>query len=255
MSVIRRLLLIVVMLAAWEAVARSGMVNPIVCPSLIAIAREVGLLVAQGDRLMQVWHSLYRALAGFLLAVAVGVPLGAAIGRVRWLERIVDPILSTTYPVPKIALYPIFIFALGIGSLSKVTLVFLECLYPIILNSAAGVRTVDRVLVWSALNMGASRVQVLRKIVLPAAAPAIFAGFRIAMPIALVIVIITEMIGSADGLGYFVMASLADLRTDRMLAGVVAIAVIGVVLDALLTRARHLAIFWERHEAVLDAVR
>jgi ABC-type nitrate/sulfonate/bicarbonate transport system permease component len=255
MSVIRRLLLIVVMLAAWEAVARSGMVNPIICPSLMAIAREVGQLVAQGDRLMQAWHSLYRALAGFLLAVAVGVPLGVIIGRVRWLERIFDPLLSATYPVPKIALYPIFIFALGIGSLSKVTLVFLECLYPIVLNSAAGVRTAERVLIWSALNMGASRMQVLRKIVLPAAAPAIFAGFRIAMPIALVIVIITEMIGSADGLGYFVMASLADLRTDRMLAGVVAIAVIGVVLDALLTRARRLAIFWERHEAVLDAVR
>ena len=198
---------------------------------------------------MEAWHSLYRALAGFLLAAAVGVPLGAVIGRVRWLERIFDPFFSTTYPVPKIALYPIFVFAFGIGSLSKVALVFLECLYPIVVNSAAGVRTVDRVLVWSALNMGASRAQVLRKIVVPGAAPAIFVGFRVAMPIALVVVIITEMIGSADGLGYLVMASLADLRTDRMLAGVVAIAVIGVVLDALLARTRRRAIFWEKHGA------
>jgi len=182
----------------------------------------------------------------------VGVPLGAVIGRVRWLERIFDPFFSTTYPIPKIAFYPILVLALGIGSLSKVALVFLECLYPIVVNSAAGVRTVDRVLVWSALNMGASRTQVLRKIVLPAAAPAIFAGFRIAMPIALIVVIITEMIGSADGLGYFVMAALADLRTDRMLAGVVAIALIGVALDALLSRARRRAIFWERQGALLD---
>ena len=103
--------------------------------------------------------------------------------------------------------------------------------------------------------MGASRAQVLRKIVLPAAAPAIFAGFRIAMPIALIVVIITEMIGSADGLGYFVMAALADLRTDRMLAGVVAIALIGVALDALLSRARRRAIFWERQGALFDAAR
>jgi len=198
---------------------------------------------------MEAWYSLYRALAGFLLAAAVGVPFGAAIGRVRWLERIFDPFFSTTYPVPKIALYPIFVFAFGIGSLSKVALVFLECLYPIVVNSAAGVREVDRVLVWSALNMGASRAQVLRKIVVPSAAPAIFAGFRVAMPIALVIVIITEMIGSADGLGYLVMVSLADLRTDRMLAGVVAIAVIGMALDALLVRARSRAIFWEKYGA------
>jgi ABC-type nitrate/sulfonate/bicarbonate transport system permease component len=255
MSGIRRVLLVVLMLAAWEAVARSGMVSPLVCPSLVAIAREVGLLVSRGERLMEVWHSLYRALAGFLLSVAIGVPLGAIIGRVRWLERIFDPFFSITYPVPKIALYPIFVFALGIGSLSKVALVFLECLYPIVLNTAAGVRAADRVLVWSALNMGASRVQVLRKIVIPAAAPAIFAGFRVAMPIALIIVIITEMIGSADGLGYFVMAALSDLRTDRMLAGVVAIAVIGVLLDGLLAVARRRAIFWERQGGLLDAAR
>jgi ABC-type nitrate/sulfonate/bicarbonate transport system permease component len=253
MSLVRRVLLIVVMLAAWETVARSGLVSPLVCPSLAAIGREVGLFVARGDRLMEAWHSLYRALAGFLLAAVVGVPLGAIIGRVRWLERIFDPFFSTTYPVPKIAFYPILVFALGIGSLSKVALVFLECLYPIVVNSAAGVRAVDRVLVWSAINMGASRAQVLRKIVVPAAAPAIFTGFRVAMPIALIVVIITEMIGSADGLGYFVMAALADLRTDRMLAGVVAIALIGVVLDALLARARRRAIFWERQGALFNA--
>jgi ABC-type nitrate/sulfonate/bicarbonate transport system permease component len=111
------------------------------------------------------------------------------------------------------------------------------------------VRGVDRVLVWSARNMGASRAQILGRLVIPAAAPAIFAGFRVALPIALVVVIICEMIGSADGLGYLVMASLADLRTDRMLAGVVAIAVIGILLDALLVRARRRAVYWERHDA------
>jgi ABC-type nitrate/sulfonate/bicarbonate transport system permease component len=249
MRLVRRFLLIVATLAGWELIARSGNVSPIVCPSLVAIGREVGLFVSQSDRLVEAWYSLYRALAGLLLAAVVGVPLGAVIGRVRWLERIFDPFFSTTYPVPKIALYPVFVFAFGIGSLSKVALVFLECLYPIVVNSAAGVRSVDRVLVWSALNMGASRAQVLRKIVVPGAAPAIFAGFRVAMPISLIVVIITEMIGSADGLGYLVMASLADLRTDRMLAGAVAIAVIGVGLDALLVRARRRAIFWEKHGA------
>lgn len=245
----RRFLLVAVALAAWEAVARSGAVSPIVCPSLVAVGREVALLALRAERLVEAWVSLHRALAGFALAAALGVPLGAVLGRVRWAERLVDPLIATTYPVPKIALYPIFVFAFGIGSLSKVALVFLECLYPIVVNSAAGVRGVDRVLVWSARNMGASRAQILGRLVIPAAAPAIFAGFRVALPIALVVVIICEMIGSADGLGYLVMASLADLRTDRMLAGVVAIAVIGILLDALLVRARRRAVYWERHDA------
>ena len=205
MSLVRRLLLVVLALVAWEAVARSGAVSPIICPSLAAIAHELMLFVSQNDRLVEAWYSLYRALSGFALAVVVGVPLGAVIGRVRWLERIFDPVFSSTYPIPKIAFYPILVLALGIGSLSKVALVFLECLYPIVLNSAAGVRTVDRVLVWSALNMGASRLQVLRKIVLPGAAPAVFAGFRVAMPIAL----------------------------------------IGIALDAVLAGARRRTIFWE----------
>jgi NitT/TauT family transport system permease protein len=124
--------------------------------------------------------------------------------------------------------------------------------YPILVNSAAGARSVDRVLVWSAINMGASRMQILRKIVLPGAAPSIFAGFRIALPLALVVVIITEMIGSADGLGHFIMVALADLRTDRMFAGVVAIAVVGLVFDLAVTRGRRRAVFWDRQAAVLD---
>jgi ABC-type nitrate/sulfonate/bicarbonate transport system permease component len=255
MKLLRRMLLIVVALVAWEAIARSGTVSPLVCPSLVAIAHESAMLVVRADRLVEVWHSLYRAFAGFFLAAAVGVPLGAIIGRVRWLERIFDPFFAATYPVPKIALYPAFVFLVGIGSLSKIALVFLECFYPIVVNTAAGVRAVDRALVWSALSMGAGRWQVLRKIIVPAAAPTIFAGFRVAMPIALIVVIITEMVGSADGLGYFVMAALSELRTDRMLAGALAIAVIGVALDALLTESRRRVIYWQPHGAVLDHAR
>jgi len=133
----------------------------------------------------------------------------------------------------------------GIGSLSKVLLIFLECLYPIVINAYAGSRAVDRVLVWSALNMGASRGQVLRRIVLPATAPYVFAGLRVALPIAMIVVIITEMISSADGLGYLVIYSLASLKTDRMLAAVVVIALLGLGLDRLLVLLRNRLVFWE----------
>ena len=251
----RRLLPVVVpglALLAWEIAAQSGTISRIVCPSLLSIGRELGTFLIRSDRLVEAWVSLQRALTGFALAALVGIPLGLAIGRSRTAARVVEPLLSATYPVPKIALFPIFVFALGIGSLSKISLVFLECLYPIVINAAQGARAVNRVLVWSARNMGASRIQVLGKIVLPAAAPAVLAGFRVALPVALIVVIITEMIGSADGLGYFVMAALADLRTDRLLAAVVVTAALGWVLDWSVVSSRARLVFWERHDTYFN---
>ena len=126
-------------------------------------------------------------------------------GRSRLVGALLDPLFSGTYAVPKLALFPIFIFVFGIGSLSKVALVFLECLYPIVIMTYAGARDVNRALLWSAQNMGASRAAILRRVVIPATTPFIFAGFRVAVPVAMIVVVITEMVASADGLGYQVI--------------------------------------------------
>jgi NitT/TauT family transport system permease protein len=127
-----------------------------------------------------------------------------------------------------------------------VALVFLECLYPIVIMSYHGARSVNRVLLWSAQNMGASRGESLRRVVIPATAPFIFAGFRVAVPVAMIVVVITEMVSSADGLGYLVIYSLSSLRTDRMLAVVVAIALLGYLLDKAVVLARDRLIYWEK---------
>jgi ABC-type nitrate/sulfonate/bicarbonate transport system permease component len=243
---LRRASLLLVGLAAWEGLARSGWFSPITFPTLGRILREFGLALVQAGPLGEAWHSLYRALAGFALAAGCGVVLGVVMGRSRLAAGLLDPLLSATYPIPKIALFPVFIFLFGIGSASKILLVFLECLYPIVINTYAGTRAVDRVLVWSARNMGASPGRVLWRVVVPAAAPYVFAGLRVALPIALIVVIITEMISSADGLGYLVMYSLASLRTDRMLAAVLLIALLGLGLDRLLVLLRGRLVFWDR---------
>jgi NitT/TauT family transport system permease protein len=232
---LRRVALLAAGLIAWEAIARSGTLSPIIFPSLVSVGRELGSLLVRAEALGEAWHSLYRALAGFALAAAIGVLFGVAMGRSSLVAGIVDPLLAGTYPIPKIAFFPIFIFVFGIGSLSKVLLIFLECLYPIVINTYSGTRAVNRVLVWSALNMGASRAQILRRVVVPAVAP--------------YIVIITEMISSADGLGYLVIYSLASLKTDRMLAAVVVIALLGLGLDGLLVVLRNRLVFWEKLES------
>src|SRR5262245_2698403 len=149
--------------------------SPLLFPSLLAIASELGRLLASGDFLLEVWVTLARALGGFALAAAVGVLLGMLMGRSAFVAGLLDPLFSGTYAVPKLALFPIFIFVFGIGSLSKVALVFLECLYPVAIMTYHGARDVNRVLLWSGQNMGASPGQVMRRIVLPATAPYIFA--------------------------------------------------------------------------------
>ena len=240
------LILVLAILLAWEAVARSGHWNPLLFPSLSRIVHELIAFFGRPESLMEAWVSLQRAFAGFALAAIAGVTIGMLMGRSKWFAALLDPLFSGTYAVPKLALFPIFIFVFGIGSLSKVALVFLECLYPIVIMSYHGARSVNRVLLWSAQNMGASRGETLRRVVIPASAPYIFAGFRVAVPVAMIVVVITEMVSSADGLGYLVIYSLSSLRTDRMLAVVVVIAILGYLLDKAVVLARDRLIYWEK---------
>ena len=247
----RRLLplaLILPLLVAWEVAARSGLWSPLIFPSLVKISTELVSFFGRSEYLHEAWVSLYRAFAGFALAAAVGVPIGMVMGRSRWAAGLLDPLFSGTYAVPKLALFPIFIFVFGIGSLSKVALVFLECLYPIVIVTSQGARGVNPVLLWSARNMGASRAAILRRVVIPATTPFIFAGFRVAVPVAMIVVVITEMVSSADGLGYQVIYALSSLRTDRMLAVVVVIAALGWLLDRGLVMLRNRLVYWERLE-------
>jgi len=246
MSRVLPLVPVLVVLALWEAAARSGLWSKLLFPSLVNIGYELAAFVVAPERLHEAWVSLYRALGGFGLAAAVGIFLGILMGRSKLVAGLLDPLFSGTYAVPKLALFPIFIFVFGIGSLSKVALVFLECLYPIAIMSYHGARSVNRVLLWSAQNMGASRAETLRRVVIPATTPFIFAGFRVAVPVAMIVVVITEMVASADGLGYQVIYALSSLRTDRMLAVVIVIAVLGYALDKAVVLARDRLIYWEK---------
>jgi NitT/TauT family transport system permease protein len=241
--------LIAMAMVAWETASRSGLWSPLLFPSLVRMFEQLVLLFSRTEMLTEAWVSLSRALGGFALAAATGVALGIVMGRSRLAAALLDPLFSGTYAVPKLALFPIFIFVFGIGSLSKIALVFLECLYPIVIMTYAGGRDVSRALLWSAQNMGASRAAILRRVVIPATTPFIFAGFRVAMPVAMIVVVITEMVASADGLGYQVIYALSSLRTDRMLAVVIVIAVLGYALDKAVVLARDRLIYWERLDA------
>ena len=240
-------------LAIWEALARTGALSKPLMPSLVEIATATWAALAAGDLQFHAGISIGRAFAGYALAIAFGVLLGVAMARSRLFDALFEPIFSFGYPVPKIALYPIFIFVFGLGSLSKVMLIFLECLYPITVNAFYGMRSVDRVHVWAARNMGASDRQIFWRVLLPGAAPSIFAGLRVALPISLIVVIITEMIGESRGLGYYISYASASFEYATAFAGVAAVAAIGFTLDRLLVWLRNRLIFWERGAAFIGA--
>ena len=233
-------------LVAYELLSRSGLVSPRLIPSLVVIGEQLWRYTLNGDLPYHAGVSLYRAFAGFVLAIVVGVAFGVAMARSRWFDALFEPIFSFGYPIPKISLYPIFIFVFGLGTGSKVALVFLECLYPIAIHAAAGVRATDRVLIWAAENMGANRRQLFFRVMMPAALPTLFTGLRIALPVALIVTLLTEIIGESRGLGYFITFASASFEYARAMAAFVVVAVIGFALDRLVVVLRRRIVFWQK---------
>jgi NitT/TauT family transport system permease protein len=234
------------LLLVYELLGRTGLVSSRTLPSLLLIGEQLWTYLANGELPYHAGITLYRAALGFALALAAGVLLGTLMARSRWMEALFEPIFSFGYPIPKISLYPVFIMVFGLGTGSKVALVFLECLYPVAVHAYAGMRSADRVMVWAAHNMGASRRQLFCKVLIPAALPTLFSGLRIALPVALIVTIITELIGESRGLGYFVTFHTASFEYARAFAAFVVIAVLGFCLDRLLLGLRNRVIFWQK---------
>lgn len=225
---------------------------PRMLPPVDVIFAQLVRDVQNGILLFHAGVSAQRFLAGYILAVIVGVPLGIAMARSRIFELMMEPVFFAGYPVPKIALYPVFVFIFGIGTLSKVAFVFLECLYPITTAAYFAFRSIDTRVVWAARNMGASPLRTFFTVMLPAAAPGIFSGLRIAMPIAIVVVIITEMIGDSRGLGYYVTISSARFRYESIYAGIAMIGIVGFIADRVIHYLRKWVIYWDNMSGVQE---
>jgi NitT/TauT family transport system permease protein len=237
------------LLVIWQASVSSGLVTSRLLPSLVAVSDALVTEIGNGVLPYHAGVTVSRALTGFALAVAVGVILGAAMARSPIFGRMFEPFFFLGYPVPKIALFPVFTFVFGIGSPSKVAFTFLECLYPIVVTTYLGIRGIQTRLLWTAENMGADRWTILRRVIMPAAMPSIFAGLRIALPIAIVVVVVTEMIGDTQGLGYYVTIWSTRFRYANVYAGIIVIGACGFVLDQLLGWSRRLFIRWQPEEA------
>jgi len=250
--VIARTYSVVLVLLLWEAMSRTHLVSSQLAPSVESIAEQFWRFLLNGDLAFHTAITLKRAFFGFFAAVACGVVFGTLIARVRAVELFFEPIFSFGYPIPKIALYPIFVVLLGFSDASKIALVFLECLYPITIQTSHGMRSAERALVWAAQNMGADARTLFWRVLVPSAAPAIFSGIRIALPVALVVTIITEIIGESRGLGFVVSFQSAAFNSAAAFAALFTLGIVGFAFDRTMILLRRRLIHWEKETPPLS---
>jgi len=224
------LLGVVAVLAAWQACAELNVVNSAYTsdPSSIAVAAK-GYFDGGGG-----WYALEISATefgvGFALSLVVGLLVGMAMGWWRWLEFLVDPLVNFGYAAPRIALVPLLVVWFGIGTPSKVAVVFLSAVFPIIINTMSGVKTADASLVRVARSFNAPSLQVFRTVALPGALPSIVTGIRLGIGQGLIGMVVGELIASTAGLGYTIETAGNNFQTSLMFVAVIIVSGIGVVL-------------------------
>lgn len=228
-----RIFPLILVVIVWQLAASAGVLPKTVLPSFFDVAAAFAALMRSGELVGHTAASLARAATGFAIAVAGGIALGLVMARVRAVERAVEPILLLIYPVPKPALIPLFMIWLGIGDFSKIAVIALACLLPVVVSTFNGARSVDDVLLWSARARGTSEARLLWRVVLPAALPQIAAGVRTAIAIAVIVLVSSEFISAEKGLGYLIFSYGGVGADDAMLAVVIWLAVLGYLLDRL----------------------
>ena len=233
-------------MAAWELAARAEWVNSLIVPPLSRILGVFWDLMMSGQIPMQILLSMKRAAMGYLLAALIFIPLGIVMGLSERIHRALEVIIEMLRPIPPPVVIPVALLIFGLEDEMKIFVIFFSCAWPILLNTIDGVRSLDWVLLNTAKTFRLSRAETIRRIVLPAASPQIMTGLKVSLPIMLILVVISEMVGSTDGIGYFILDAQRRFRVAQMYAGMLALAILGYALNQLfnLLHRRLLAWHW-----------
>lgn len=225
---------VVVFLAFWELSVAAGWINPLFVssPSRIAVAGYE--LFADGS----IWGDLrvsgIEFVVGYGLAILVGVPLGILMGWYARVDAVLEPFVSALYATPRIALLPLLLIWFGIGIMSKFAIIFLGAIFPILVNTITGMRTVNADFVKVARSFGARDRQLFLTVALPSSVPLLLTGLRLGLGHALIGIVVGEMYGATQGIGFLISSAGARFQTDQVMVGIIIIAAAGVALTALL---------------------
>ena len=247
MQTLARAGFLLLLLALWQLLWLRGLPDYVLGP--VEILRDFAAALGSSELYGHIGASLMRSLPGFAVGTLAGVVLGLAAGVARSFDRMLSPAVFLSYPVPKIVMLPLFMLWFGIGDLSKILIIALACFYPTFINAYYGAKSTPTILVWSGLNMGAGKWRIFRRIVVPSAAPLIFAGMRVSLALSFIVMFATEMINARSGLGHLIRIAEASLRFDLMYVSLITIAILGYLGDRLLRLARHRVLAWEEQAA------
>jgi ABC-type nitrate/sulfonate/bicarbonate transport system permease component len=220
-------LFIVALLALWELLTTSGVVNTPNLPPISTIFERWYEEIVRGTLLTQLGATLGRMVRGYALAVVIGVTLGVLMGSVRTLYGLLEPTVELIRPVPITAFIPLMILFLGIGDQMKISIITLGATFPILLASYSGVTSVPRTMVETAKTFRLGWLRTIREITIPAAAPVMFVGLRLALTTSLIIAVFAEMIAGNSGIGYFILMSQQNFDVVGLYVGIFTLAVIG----------------------------
>ncbi len=232
------------LLLVWELLSRTGVLDARFVPPPSVIGRTLLTLTRTGELPYHVGVSVERILAGFVLGAVPAVALGLAMGLNRSVRAAVMPLVAALYPIPKIAVYPLIIFYLGIGEASKVGIVALSIFFLVLLNTMAGVLGLDRAYVNIARAYGARPLDVFTTIAWPGALPSIFVGLKLGMGFALIVIVGAELLGSDAGIGFLIWRAYQIFAIDVMFAGLLVTALLGWLATAGLDWLERLALPW-----------
>jgi NitT/TauT family transport system permease protein len=227
------ILLMCLLIALWWVVVVQT--DSLIFPTPLQVVTGTIELASDGTLVEHIGASLFRVGAGFLLAVLVAVPMGLWMGRVDGAYRTLNPIFQILRPISPIAWIPLAILWFGVGNVSPVFLIFIAAVFPMIVQTASGVHTIERRYLHAAENFGVSRATLFRQVIVPAVLPEIVVGMRIGLGVAWLVVVAAEMIALRSGLGYMIIDSRnAGNRYDLVIAGMIIIGLIGLLLDGLM---------------------
>jgi NitT/TauT family transport system permease protein len=232
------------LIAAWQAVASLGWVSPVFLPSPAGIARALAEMAVTGQLWRHLAASAKRILAGFALGAGAGLAFGLALGLLSHARAAGMPIVSALFPIPKIALLPLFILWFGIGEPSKVATIALGVFFPMAIATYSGVDQVPRTLIRMAQSFGVPTAAIVAKVILPGALPGILAGVRISSSIALILVVAAEMIGAEFGIGAFILTAGNLMQTESLLAGVCLLSALGLAVGTAVSAAERRLLAW-----------
>jgi NitT/TauT family transport system permease protein len=257
------LVLPALVVALWQAAASLGWVNPQVLPSPLAVAEKwVAYLLpltpydpaagswlhwaVSGELITDSLSSLYRVVVGFLIGGGLALPLGLAMGMSKRVYDWFNVLVQMVRPIPPIAYIPLSMLWFGLGNPPAVFLIALGAFFPVLMNTIAGVRQVDGIYIRAARNLGASGLTMFTRVILPAAVPYILSGVRIGIGTAFIVVIVAEMVAVNNGLGFRILEAREYFWSDKIIAGMISIGLIGLAIDVGMNKLNNYLLRWHR---------